>query len=163
MNLTQQDEEDIKTICNPYETEHKNVAQFVYNDEFNRIRRAAESERDMSIYSNFKKTKYRAVCLMMETMLTYIKKYKNYFGKEYENRREAFSDYMRHENIGDIVSGRDISHYRQIFDKVCEDFYRNKPERYGGPMYPFEYDNVMPPYKPANSNWDSDSDSESEF
>ena len=160
MNLTQQDEEDIKTICNPYETDHKNVAKFVYSDEFERIRKIAESERDMSIYSNFIKTKYRAVCLMMETMRTYIYKYENYYEKEHENRREAFLDYMKHENIGDLISGRDISHYRQIFAKVYADYYS---KRYGGPMYPFEYDNVMPAYKPANSNWDSDSDSDSEF
>ena len=110
--LTSKDNDDINTICDPYEKMHKDIANNVYMEELLRVKELSEKERDPSIFKNYKKTKYAAVCRMAEAMRTYIKIYKTY--------TKGFEQYMKKENPADWTSKRtrSIVHYQEVYGMV---------------------------------------------
>jgi len=115
--LTSKDNNDINSICDPYERMHKDIANNVYSDELKRVKKLSERERDPSIFRMYKKSKYEAVCRMTEAMRAYINMTKTY--------REGFEKYMKRENPADWTSRttRSILHYQEVYDIVF--FYNN--------------------------------------
>ena len=89
--ITSKDNDDINSICDPYERMHKDIANNVYGDELKRVKKLSERERDPSIFRQYKKTKYAAVCRMAEAMRAYIRMTKTY--------TEGLEKYMKNENI----------------------------------------------------------------
>jgi len=110
--LTSKDNNDINSICDPYERMHKDIANNVYSDELIRVKKLSERERDPSIFRHYKKSKYAAVCRMTEAMRVYIKMTKTY--------AEGFEKYMKKENPADWTSRttRSILHYKEVYDIV---------------------------------------------
>lgn len=110
--LTSKDNNDINLICDPYEQIHKDIANNVYFDELKRVKKLSEKERDPSIYKQYKKTKYEAVCRMIEAMRAYINMYKTY--------KKGFEKYMKKENPADWTSRttRSIVHYQEVYNMV---------------------------------------------
>ena len=115
--ITSKDNDDINSICDPYERMHKDIANNVYSDELKRVKKLSERERDPSIFRQYKKTKYAAVCRMTEAMRAYINMTKTY--------TEGFEKYMKKENPADWTSRttRSILHYQEVYDIVF--FYGN--------------------------------------
>ena len=115
--LTSKDNDDINSICDPYERMHKDIANNVYSHELKRVKKLSERERDPSIFRQYKKTKYEAVCRMAEAMRAYIRMTKTY--------SEGFKKYMKKENPADWTSRttRSILHYQEVYDLVF--FYNN--------------------------------------
>ena len=110
--LTSKDNNDISLICDPYERMHKDIANNVYSDELQKVKKLSERERDPSIFRMYKKSKYEAVCRMTEAMRAYIKMTKTY--------DEGFKKYMKKENPADWTSRttRSILHYQEVYDFV---------------------------------------------
>jgi hypothetical protein len=115
------DDEDIINICDEPEKKHKKIADVVYREEIDKIKKLSIREKDSSIFEQYIISKYQAVCQMMESMYNYIYHYNHKKSKEW-----IFKKYMRHENPADWVgkSTRPIEHYIIIFKKVYKDYNR---------------------------------------
>ena len=115
------DDEDIITICDEPEKKHRKIADIVYRQEIDKIKKLSLKENDASIYDRYIISKHHAVCQMMESMYNYIYHYNHKKPVEW-----IFAKYMKHDNPADWVdkSSRPIEHYMIIFTKVYKYYYR---------------------------------------
>ena len=113
------DDEDIITICDEPEKKHKKIADIVYREEIEKIKKLSIREKEPDIFNQYIISKYQAVCQMMEAMYNYVYYYNNKKCKDW-----IFKNYMKHENPADWVgkSNRPIDHYIIIFNKVYNDY-----------------------------------------